>query len=367
MVTLSDEKRRILASELKISIQFAQNHIIAYSIINKIKKWTRIGESIFADLSTIFLNTASVLLVTWLINRITRIPITGLEALILLAPAFLTGLNLFIIKVVSERILLQNLELLSDIPADEECYKNFSRDFRNLFKPKWQIIFALLFSVLGVATAISLSSRYTILTMNFGFYVGMIFASITIGFGAYFDFVFPKVFRTLANNHLVFYSYNPAQSRVVKGGMRIINQVTLGTGIIAMAIMIILFIINPWNNQLTFIIALSWLIFSWGLTSYTYLIPSKHISSAILREKQFQLDRLDNIIQKFDLRLGSLNENEMDRLTHLIDLREGISRSNSTALDLFSLSKYFTSLILPTISFVIGAWTKLASLIIPAN
>jgi len=110
----------------------------------------------------------------------------------------------------------------------------------------------------------------------------------------------------------------------------------------------------PWNDRTTFWVAFCWLIFVWGVTTYTFVYPHYYIAKGIQLEKNHQCNRLDLIIKTYQAQIAELTTEQIEKMQKLIELREKISATKNSPLDLSKLTQYFTSLILPTTSFILG-------------
>jgi hypothetical protein len=361
--SLPAERRSDLETELLSVMQVAKDSVIVYRILTTLGKRFRLKGSSISDMFIALVISLLIWLVTWIANRIIGMPITSDEAVSLIIPSLLAGMGIWLIKVVEEAIFVRNMKLFAEMPADEESFVAFTNDFRLKFRFLPQFLFAMLFAILGVITALVLSSSFPAFVGNTGFYIGIFFASATIGIGAYFALMLPTIVVTIASHRVVLYPYNPAQSKVVQAGMDIIGRLTLGTGIAATAIMVLLFVANPWGQQLTFWISLSWLVFIWVLTTYTFILPFHVMSMAIVKEKQIQLERLSAIIDRYHKRLEDLSIDELNRLKELIELRQNLFRSKNSPIETSSVRDYLTSLILPTFSFFVGSYETLQEII----
>ncbi len=362
MALISPDRRKALVDELLLVMNVAKAKVIVYAIFAKACQLVRLKNTPLAGGLIALGISIVVCLATWLINRIASLPISVSDLLNLLIPALVTGVCLWLVRVVEESMLIKNMNLFTEMPADEETFLVFIQDFRAKFRYTPQILFAVLFGVIGLLTAIAVCAGFSELARNIGFFTGITLASAAIGVGAYFAIMLPTIVVTLANHRVVLFPYNPAQSKMVVAGMSIVGNLTLGTGIAATIIMVLLFVGNPWGMQTTFWVALIWLAFIWGLTTYTFVIPFVYMSKAIVREKQLQIERINGLIKQLDDRLSALNKDELEQLQKLIELRQQICQTRNSPVETSSFRDYITSLIIPTVSFVIGSFDTLRGL-----
>lgn len=363
MADLATARRAELIQDLFPRMHRAKKNVLSYSILFRVGRFLRLPDSKAGDGASAFVVSLLIWLVLWIVNRIAGVKISWQDAMTLFIPAVFTGVCLLLVKAVEEDIFVHNMVSLSEMPADEEGYQAMAKELSLIFRKVPQVIFALFFGCVGLLTAIYLCLGFPNLAKNVGFFIGIFLASASIGIGAYFAILLPILIRTVASHRVCLFPYNPAQSKIVSVGMSITSGLTLGTGIAAALIMILLLVTNPWGKQTTFWIALAWLIFIWGLTTYTFAVPFSAMSKAIVREKMAQMERLSRLVDQYDSRIGELNNDELEKLQQLINMRRDIFNSKNTPVETSSLKDYITSLILPTLSFAIGSYDTLAELV----
>ena len=118
--------------------------------------------------------------------------------------------------------------------------------------------------------------------------------------------------------------------------------------------MVALYWFKPWESPAAALVSGVWLLAGWMAVSYSFLFPHFYISKAIRAEKYRQMAELQKILASYQARLEKLSEDELKKLSELISLYDRLAAARETSLDIQALSSFFTSLVLPTLSFLGG-------------
>jgi hypothetical protein len=278
------------------------------------------------------------------------------QSVALAVPSLLAGLFVWLIKIVEDIAFVGNMKNVVELPYNEEGFLQIGSWFKKVFRIRPQLYFCIGFGVLSVITSYFLLLDFPELHKNLGLYFCIFIAFSSIGDGAYAALFIPTMVKVASETRLNLYPYDPIRSKAVSVANQAFGSITLGTGLVATIVMILLFVIHPWGEIKTFWIAMGWLVIVWGVTTYSFVYPHYFISKGILFEKRIQLESLDNQIYRLTSKIGkNITLEEIGILEKYILLREKIYSANNSSIDIAAFRNYLTSLILPSVSFGIGA------------
>lgn len=350
------EELEELKTELMQTMTIASRNVIAYLIIEKFSRRLKLPNNFLSPVIASVIFSFFVWLLSWFVDRVFKVPISWSEVFQLLIPSIFAGFFVWIIKIVEETIFISNFNFLGDLALNKEGVIELLSWFKRNFVLWPQYVLFIIVGAIGVVSSIPLISESITLQNQVGIYVGIFFCTGMIGHGTYFALMLPTIVMAASKHRLNLYPYNPVKSPTVQVASSVFGILTLGTSIAATSIMILIFITNPWGDQITKAITFGWLVYIWSVSSYTFLFPHYFIYRGILEEKRFQFNRIDAIIKEYQLRLGYLSKDEIEKLQQFIELREKLSSAKNSPIDPSGWGQYLTSLIFPTLSFIGGAF-----------
>jgi hypothetical protein len=343
-----------LEKDVIASSEEASTRILSCAILNWVIQLFRMTDSLLASAIAASIIILSVWGLTWIVNRIAGLPISMVEAGLLMIGSVLTGLAFFIVKGLHDIILPPNRKLMAELPADKDGLEAIQNWFKKKFRVRRQIATSILAGMLAVISLKALSTGSAIMKENWGVYIGIFIGMFAVGNGAHCARNIPTLARAACKHRLRLYPYDPASSaamQIVSSGF---GKLSLANGLVVTIIMILLFALHPWQAQLTLTIAAFWLLLGWGVVTYSFAYPHYYMAQAISKEKKIQVERLEHLITVRNTNLEGLTQEEFDKLKKMVELREIISKARNTAIDLNAWKSYLSSLVLPLLSFVIG-------------
>jgi hypothetical protein len=182
-----------------------------------------------------------------------------------------------------------------------------------------------------------------------------------VGVATYLILTIPTVISLGSKYEMHCYQFDPVNSRIVQVTSKMFGVCTIAVSVADTMIMICLFILNPWGATTRWI-ALAWLVYVWGLASYIFIVPHYFLYKAIVVIKYRVFRQLDLIVNDYQAKIKDLNKNEWASFKEIISLREKVSASKNSPIELGGWTQYVTSLFLPTLSYVSGV-LDLASVI----
>lgn len=330
--------------------------VIPYKFSGKLIKIFSLPNNELFSLLVSLIYAIIFILFSLLINQIFSIQLNSIGLLAIIIPNLLAGLMIWIIRIVEKMIFIKNIDYYKKIPKNKKGYLEATQFFTENFKERKQLRMMIVFAVLFLFTSVILVADLKLINNNFGFFIGITNFGFWIGNGAYFAIKLPFLARTIINNGITLYPFEPGKSKIINIAMKAIGNLALGTGIAASSIMFLIIYSSPWDKNFTFYLSLVWLIFIWGLVSYTYVFPYSCLSKAIENEKITQINRINLLIDKFSQKIETLSIEELEKLQKMVELRRILLESDISPFQSSSLRKYIISMFLPAFSFFIGSF-----------
>lgn len=355
MTELTTEMRQGLEAELFTATLTASDEVLSCAILNLLIQWSRLPQNTLVASGAALMLSASVWVLTWIVNRIARLPISSTEVGLLTIPALLAGLALLIVKILHDVILPPNRAYIARLPAEREGFDALRNWFRRSFDLRQQIVFSVVMGFLAVLTMRILSTSFPVVRDNIGIHVGAFLGMFAVGNGGYCALVIPTLASAASKHRMNLYPYDPASSVGVRMASSSFGKLSLANGLVATAVIALLFALRPWEARSTLIIASAWLLGGWGAVTYSFAFPHYRIATAISREKQIQLEKMESVIQFYHARIGDLSAEDLGKLQKMVKLRDDVHNTSNWAIDAGAWREYISSLILPLLSFVAGA------------
>ena len=346
--------RQSLEAELIAAISAASDKVLSCAILNLLIQWSCLPRNALVANGVALMLSASVWVLTWIVNRVARLPVSLAEAGLLMIPALLAGLALLVVKVLHDVILPPSRAHIARLPAEQEGFDALKNWFKASFALGRQIVFSVIVGLLAMLTIRVLSTSFPAVRGNTGIHVGAFLGMFAVGNGVYCALVIPTLASAASKHRMNLYPYDPASSTGVRMAGSAFGKLSLANGLVATVVIALLFALHPWEAQPTFVVALAWLLAGWSAVTYSFVFPNYHIATAISREKQIQLEKLESVIRSYNARVGELSAKDLDKLQKLVELRDGVHKTRNWAIDPGAWREYISSLVLPFLSFVIG-------------
>jgi hypothetical protein len=331
----------------------AGNRVISYTFIQRLKKNLHLSNNFLSSIIAVLVVSILLWVISWIIDRIVKLPITWLEALYLAIPAIVTGIFLLMAKVGVDVAFLANIYFIADFCKNEKGFIAMSNWFKKTFIIWPQMLFSILIGIIGVISLRVFLTDYPSIRSIVGIYIGAFFSMGIIGMGTYLILVIPTVISLGSKYEMNVYPLDPAQSRLVQVVSYMFGICTLLVSVMATIIMILLFVLNPWGDTTKWV-ALVWMIYIWGATSYIFFLPHYFLRKGIIFSKNLVLKELDSIICDYQSRIKSLKKSEWESFTEVISLREKVAATKNSPIKFGGWTQYITSLVLPTLSYIGG-------------
>ncbi len=271
----------------------------------------------------------------------------------LLFVSFLAGFALVIVRI-GYRHSLSILFSVTDYFADVEAYIAITRWILRAFTPSIQILVSLCFAYLGCAMAAAWSTNKTAVPIHSSSYVATSLASFVLGDGAYLALLIPTIVRVASRYRFRLYSFAPSEAPFIRKAKLGFGVLTFAYAVIFSVILLELYQLHPSGSYITTQITIWCLLFGLTLISYSFLYPHYFLSRIIRREKWAVLDSLQAKIDQLYRENNPPDAKFASEIKALIELYSLIKDSSSNSLNFGVWRIYFSSLILPTISFLSG-------------
>jgi hypothetical protein len=274
--------------------------------------------------------------------------------LILIIPACLSGLAVFIVKSLHDDVLSQNRKRIAALPMEAAGFKALGDWFSRSFGITSQVVFSVLTGVLADLTVRTLTNSYEILNTNLGLYIGVFGGMFAIGNGGYCALVIPTLTSKASRHRMRLFPYDPASTTALRVAGAGFGQLALANGLVATLVIALIATFRPWSNSTTFQIALGWLLIGWGFAIYSFIFPNFHISRIIIREKRFEIEGLEAVVAPLHSQFARLSKPRLEQLQTVVELRDRLFKASNSLIDIAGWRDFVGSLLLPLMSFLIG-------------
>ena len=328
--------------------------ILACAILNRTIRLFHLLRTIPTAAVMAAILSLAIWILCWLTNRIGGQPVSTEEVLFLAVPALLAGVSIFTVYTMHEITLPGNREKIAKLPAGEDGICAMQLWFERAFRLRRQLLFSVMTGVLATVSAALVASTTLNRIISPGMYVAVFLSMAAVGHGAYCALIIPTLARSASKHSMDLYPYDPASSSGIHMASQVFSRLALANSLVVTVMMLLIFVLSPWQEQVGLVTALAWLLIGWGVATYSFAYPHFYLSKAISEAKQRQLHKLDDVIHTYDQRLSSLRAHEFERFQGLLDLRQKISDTRNSAIDFAAWRNYASSLFIPFLSFVAG-------------
>lgn len=272
------------------------------------------------------------------------------------------GLALVIMKwayLYSRQILFDILDCFSDTKA----FSDIAYWVHKVSNPTIQILVCLFFALLSCGLAVIWNNNQSRIPIFLSSYIVAFISGFLIGNGAYFALIVPTIACVLSKCRFRLYCFAPSDAPFIRKVKSCFGMMTIANAIVFSVVMLEIYLLGPSGSKITMRLALACLIFGILVISYSFLYPHLFLSKIIRQEKWAVLDTLQARINRLYNSHDLPDSNTACEIKALMDLYSLAKLSPDSSLNVAVLRTYFSSLILPTVSFIAGLinWHDLIS------
>jgi uncharacterized membrane protein YGL010W len=359
---IDDRSPSDLENNLKTLIRSTKDRLIANILINTPIRLFHLKDGVASALLVTLLWAISIYLIAAALNKVVNTSAGVFTPLAALA-SIIAAASLGVVKILHDEILPPNLDNLVAWPYDESGLAALHNWFESLLSMKKQLLTSCLLAVFAVVT-LNIVERNTSAKFEIGTYLSVFSAMFSVGHGLYCAVKIPTLAKAATKQRMNLYWLDPANTPILKIASSAFAKLSIADGAIATLCIVALYWFRPWESLLVATISAFWLVAGLVAVTYSFVYPYHYITRGIKDDKRRQMSHLQSIIAPFRSRLDQLNEHDYKKLDELLKLYDRIATAKDSTLDIPALSRFFTSLVVPTLSFVIGLidWKKLLNL-----
>ncbi|MBL7935228.1 MAG: hypothetical protein JNM51_05400 [Bacteroidia bacterium] len=266
--------------------------------------------------------------------------------------SFLISFSFAAVKILHDIILPPNagkmLYLIEKkgIPLLKEWFTSFL-SLRN------QLSFSIFIGILAIITIYFVDS-HTTAKFDFGDYILGSLAMFGVSHGGYCGLLIPTIAKPLSKGGLKLFWINPSDSEAIKIASWGFRLLTLADGFFVTACIVALYWFRPWESILVASISGIWLIVGVISVSYSFFYPHYYLNLAIRNQKEKQVEAIRKILDVYYDRIHILVEKDFKKLNEYILIYERLLKTRESSINTPALQNYFTSIVIPTLSFLTG-------------
>ena len=229
--------------------------------------------------------------------------------------------------------------------------------FKNVPSLRLQIIISII-NILIMVFSLNLisSSGLAPFQIHTAYYIALGFIGFSLPQGVIWGLLTPTSINQIykiKSNELFAYRLNPSQTPIIIALSRVLSNYALDFAIVTTICLLAVIALKPTNATTT--IGLFIVLFvGYLVSSYTFFRSQYLLSIIIRREKDYSIDQINIELNRYWNRLGKLDKASFEKMNNLIHLVSVVQSTKNTAIDLSSTRSYFSSLIIPTITYAAG-------------
>lgn len=240
---------------------------------------------------------------------------------------------------------------LADFALDDDAIKALIRWHRCFLSLRKQVVTSSIVAILGLASTMYVAASRS-LDFKVGSYLLVLCCFFAVGHGAYCTLLVPTVVWVLNKQRMRLFWLNPADTRWVKDASVFFTKLSIADALIFAFGMSGLYLLKPWQASGSTWTALTWLLIGVICLSYIFLFPHYYLNKSIKREKESQLQEMQDAILSFRKPFSDLDASEFTELMGLINLYNDLLLAKESAIDLKNSTKALSSLSVLVITYL---------------
>jgi hypothetical protein len=344
-------KRHDLEKELLQLSEATRSKLLANVIINKGIKVFGFKDGVFSALLVAGLIFILIFLFEFMVSK--EFYLKNIEFLWASGLAsFLASFSLATIKILHDIILPPNAKRMMGY-LNVNGIVAFRNWFQSYLSIKKQTFFSLFFGI-GALITVYIVGFISFTKFDVGDYILAFLSAFSISHGGYSALLIPTLSKVISKEGIKMFAMDPANSPGIKIASWGFSLLSLADSFFVTLCIIAMYWLKPWESTKIATISGIWLIIGLLAVMYSFLYPHYYLGMAIKKEKENQLEKIQNTIASYYIKSYSLDEGDFKILAENLKIYDRILSTRESAIDTRALKNFVSSLALPSLSFITG-------------
>lgn len=275
-----------------------------------------------------------------------------------LIAALVASLSIYVVSWCYQYTLEQVEAAISISALGKTVEKRLVDWLRKAVNPWTQLLTSVVSIILVVLAVYVIEDKVGLpFNCNVATFVALSLVTLGMGQGGYWAIMTPLMTRELRRgdvSEIGIYPLYPSKSPILVAVSKVLSVFAIWDAVMVTLCLIGLFALRTDFSRGSILYLAVLVLAGYLITSWTFLYPQFNLAQVVQRAKESTLLQVQRESNRLYEELGKLENVDFERLKHLMELHETVSREPKTVISFSGLRSFLGSLITPTIVAILG-------------